>query len=319
VGRHVLEWSFDPPWQTSAALNDNNAYLAWEGPGGHGEQVRLYYLRWVNEQPANRIRSIAAVQRASTADEAFLLLGITGARIRPELAAGQRARVFYLSWDGEVDAVDHNGDEIVASGFNRAAFDAGSFVDGVRGKAFRPSKALTYPLPGTRGPAPNRVPSASGSTPTTSSRPSESTIRRADYLSVMWPLQTEGAPSRPSPCSVRFHIDVQKRTLTLDTHVYGVGLSADVTSLVEPGKWFNVVLQWGPESDNRTEFVLLVDGKPVATKVESRRPDSPGVLLRMGVPGNGGQPWVGAMDELEAWNYRLEAEELAQPPPFGNS
>ncbi len=136
----------------------------------------------------------------------------------------------------------------------------------------------------------------------------------ADYLSVMWPLQTEGEPNHPSPCSVRFHIDVEKRTLTLDTHVYGVGLSADVTSLVEPGKWFNVVLQWGPESDSRTEFVLLVDGKPVATKVESRRADSPGVLFRMGVPGNGGQPWVGAMDELEAWNGRLEAEELAQPP-----
>lgn len=139
-------------------------------------------------------------------------------------------------------------------------------------------------------------------------------IRKADYLSVMWPLQTEGAPNHPSPCSVRFQIDVAKRTLRLDAHVYGVGLSADVTRLVEPGKWFNVVLQWGPESDNRTEFVLLVDGKPVATKVDSRRPDSPGVLLRMGVPGNGGQPWVGAMDELEVWNARLDAEELAQPP-----
>jgi hypothetical protein len=173
VGRHVLEWSFDPPWQTSAALNDNNAYLAWEGPGGHGESVRLYSLRWVNEQPANRIRSISLSNARSTADEAFLLLGITGARIRPELAAGQGARVFHLSWDGEVDAVDHNGDEIAASGFNRAAFDAGSFVDGVRGKAFRPSKGLTYPLP-PRGPAPDRVRSASGSTPTTSSRPSES-------------------------------------------------------------------------------------------------------------------------------------------------
>ena len=39
---------------------------------------------------------------------------------------------------GEIDAVDHNGDTIAGSGFNRAAFDAGKFVDGVKGKSLRP-------------------------------------------------------------------------------------------------------------------------------------------------------------------------------------
>jgi hypothetical protein len=315
LGSHVLEWSFDPTWQDSAKLNDNNAYLAWQGPGGHGGQVNVYYLRWVNEQPANRIRSIAITNAGATAADAFLLLGITGARAKAELAAGQKARVFNLTWDGEVDGADHNGDEIVASGFNRTAFDAGQFVDGVRGKAFRPSKALTYPMPAAwpgveQGTVRLWLNADAIFTPERLDK-----MRRASYLSVMWPLQSESMPKQPSPCEIQFHVDVEKKTLTLKTHIYGVGLSADATKLVEPGKWFNVALQWGPVANNRTEFVLLLDGKPLATRVENRRPEARGMLLRMGVPGNGGQPWVGAMDEMEVWNYRLDADELAQPLP----
>jgi len=315
LGRHVLEWSFDPPWQVSAALNDNNAYLAWQGPGGHGGQVNVYWLRWVNEQPGSRIRSITLTNTHAAAEEAFLLLGVTGAKTKPELAAGQQARVFHISWDGEVDATDHNGDEIAASGFNRTAFDAGSFVDGVRGKAFRPSKALTYPLPAAwpganEGTIRLRLNADAIFTAERIER-----IRRASYLSVMWPLQSEGQPKHPSPCDLQFHIDADKKSLTLKSHVFGVGLEADVTKLVEPGKWFDVALQWSPADNQRTEFVVLIDGQRVAARVENRRPDSPGGLLRMGVPGNGGQPWVGAMDELEVWNYRLDPQESRFAPP----
>lgn len=52
-------------------------------------------------------------------------------------------------------------------------------------------------------------------------------------------------------------------------------------------------------------------GQPVATKVQARGTAPVGRILRLGVPGNGGQPCVGAMDELEVWNYRLSDAELA--------
>jgi len=65
-------------------------------------------------------------------------------------------------------------------------------------------------------------------------------------------------------------------------------------------------LTWGPAENNRTEFVALIDGVPVATKVEANRAGLIGSNVRLGAPGNGGQPWVGAMDELDVWNDRRE-------------
>ena len=304
VGRQVLDWLHDPTWQESAALNNNRAYLAWRGPSGGPNQANVYYLRWVNENPQTPVRFVDVTTAQATAAGAFLLFGVTTARTPNDLPAGEHSRVFYLSWDGQVDAEDHNEAAIAASGFNRAAFDAGKFVDGFKGKSLRPAKPVVYSVPaswpvGGKGTISMWLNADPIFTP---ERIEE--IRRASYRSVMWPFQGDGAAERYTPWDIQFHIDVDAKKLQLKSHISGVALNADVTDRIQPGKWFQIALTWGPTESNRTQYTASIDGAPVATRVEANRADLIGPNLRLGVPGNGGQPWVGAMDELEIWNDR---------------
>ena len=83
----------------------------------------------------------------------------------------------------------HNGAAIAASGFNRAAFDAGKFIDGFKGKSLRPAKPVVYPVPASwplsgQGTISMRLNSDPIFTPAQIEE-----IRRASYRSVMWPFQ----------------------------------------------------------------------------------------------------------------------------------
>ena len=91
------------------------------------------------------------------------------------------------------------------------------------------------------------------------------------------------------------------------------GQSEDVTELVKPGEWFNILVTWypDPEDEDSTRRDIYFNGKILSMKQYKGKPNLIGEEIYMDVPKNGGQPWRGAMDEFAIWNYPLSAEERA--------
>lgn len=309
-GRHVLDWWADPTWQQYAALNDNNVYVAWQGPNREAGKVTAYYLKWSNPNPEKKIASITISNRDAAQKAAFFVLGMTGATRK---TGGDSSRVFSLNWDDTVDAVNSADSEIEAQGFNRAAFDAGSFVEGVAGKAFIPKKPTFYPVPadfplGGQGAISMWLKADDW---TTEKRIAD--YRGADYKRTMTPLSTHGETARFAAWGVSFEIDkALPKQLTMKILLSGSEEKFDVTNLIKSGEWFHLAVAWEPRADGknghtrRTYFnEILLTEKSFDQKV-----DLIGESLYLGVPRNGGQPWVGAMDELSIQNVALSAEQI---------
>jgi hypothetical protein len=99
LGRHIYDWWSDPTWQQYAAINDNGAYVGWQGPNREAGKVTAYYLKWANPHPEKPIASVTVTTASAQSKAAFFLLGMTGA---VQKTGGPR--VFHLGFDGDVDA-----------------------------------------------------------------------------------------------------------------------------------------------------------------------------------------------------------------------
>ena len=301
-GKQIYDWWTDPTWQQHAAINDNNVYAAWQGPNRKVGRVTVYHMKWVNAEPQKKIRSIEVTNRFCTAKSAFFLLAISGANAK---RGGDSPRVFHLPLDGDVAGMDSSGGEIEAGGFNVAAFDGGTFADGKFAKALRIKKTLTY------DPPPDWPLSGQGTISFWLNADAWRTperikdIKNAGYRSRMWPFEGRGSPKRYSGWHICFDIDDKTfDKLTMSVGTCGMGQKHDVTDLVKPGTWFNALVTWRPhpQKAGKTEQRVYFDGKVLGTKTHNGRVDLIGDKLYIGRPKNGGQPWVGLMDELTVWN-----------------
>jgi len=311
VGRHIYDWWNDPSWQQYAALNDNNVYVAWQGPNREAGKVTLYYLKWANPNPEKRIAAVTVTNREAKVKSAFFLLGITGANTK---AGGAKPRVFHLGFDGDVDAVSSADTDIEAQGLNRMAFDAGKFVDGINGKAYVPKSPIyfgvpaDYPLQG-QGTISLWLKADDWTTPERIAA-----NKNTDYTRTMTPFSTTNNPLRNSGWGISFEISKENyKDLAMNVWLSGPGQKFDATHLVKPGEWFNVTVTWAPDAQKPgwSRRAVYFNGKLLGQKEFEGKADLIGDAIYIGVPKNGGQPWRGAMDEFGIWNHAFSPEQVS--------
>jgi hypothetical protein len=311
AGRQVRDWWHDPSWQEYAALNDNSVYVAWQGPNRQNGKVTAYYLKWLNPNPEKAIAEVTITNRNAPVKAAFFLLGLTGANRK---AGGDNPRAFHLGFDGDVDAVGSADNDIEAQGINRIAFDAGSFIDGVKGKAFLPKSPVFYGVPAdfplkNQGTISLWLKAEDWTTPERMRM-----HKNADYTRTMTPLSTSGPTPRHASWSVSFEVDkADLRQLTMRIWLSGPEEKFDVTNLVKPDEWFHLATTWQPRADGKAGILrrTYFNGKLLSEKSFDQNADAIGNVMYVGVPGNGGQPWRGPMDELTISNQVLSAAEIA--------
>jgi hypothetical protein len=321
AGQHVLDWRIDPAWQQHATLNDNGVYAAWQGPTRSASRVAIYHYWWNNPEPAKPIASVSLTNRSVPEKPAFLLLGLTGAKLKSSATGSTSPRVFHIGFDGDIDARDAEDNFIDAQGYNHAAFDAGTFTDGIEDKAYIPGgPPIYYSVPANF---------ATGGEGTISLwlRPEDwrtperqSLHRRAGYTRTMRPLSSEGGPS----WSIALEIsEKDSSSLGLSASVSGLSVAADATELFTPGRWTHILIRWLPASKGKaqTRVQLFANGKLIATRDHPSAAGQAPKLLYIGMPRNGGQPWRGSMDELSIWNKALSKAELQEliPRAFSGS
>ncbi len=78
-GKQIIDWWADPSWQEVSTLNENNCFIAWQGPNRSVSKVTLYYLKWSNPEPDKPLKSIEVSKKNADNDTVFFLLGVTGA------------------------------------------------------------------------------------------------------------------------------------------------------------------------------------------------------------------------------------------------
>jgi hypothetical protein len=301
AGRHILDWRIDPTWQQHAALNDHRVYAAWYGPNRSAAKVLTYHYWWQNPEPEKAIANVTLENQAAE-KTCFFLLGVTGATRKQ---AGNNPLVFHISFDGDVDALDSTGGYIEAQGFNQAAFDAGKFVDGVKGKGFIPGKPMHYAFPEEFALAGQGTMSVWLKAEDWRTPERKSLFQRADYTRTMTPVSTHGGRG----WSFSFEVSKQDHSsLRLNTSVSSMGVGVDVTPLVRPGEWFNLLVRWHPhpEKSGQTRLQLFFNGQLIETKDQTGAPSLPAEQFFIGVPRNGGQPWRGVMDEFAVWNVAFD-------------
>jgi len=312
VGRHVLDWRIDPTWQQHAALNDNRVYAAWQGPTRGAGRVAIYHYWWPNPEPAKPIAGVTLTNRSASNKPAFFLLGLTGANLKSTAAGAPSPRVFHIGFDGDIDAIDAAGNFIDAQGYNQAAFDAGTFTDGMRDKGYIPGTPPIY------YPAPSRFAAEGQGTISLWLKPADwrtperrDLHRRAGYTRTMRPLSSEGGRS----WSIAVEVSEQDySSLRLSADISGLSVATDATQLFEPDRWTHILIRWlpNPQREGQTRVQLFADGKLIETRDHQGTADQAPKLLYVGMPRNGGQPWRGGMDELSIWNKPFTDAEIQE-------
>jgi hypothetical protein len=230
--------------------------------------------------------------------------------------------VFYAPFDGDLDAVWQTGEEVEPLGYSHLAFDAGRFVDGVRGKAFHPvappghtdQRAVSYPIP--------------PGFPTQGKGTVSMWLRLDDPYSA---ARLQNLKREPWATAMRFLESYVSAVLIekgekregrdLRVNVGPTYLNLDATALVKPMQWVSLVITWrpGPKSPAIGQIRVYVDGKLAQTTegptgIPADKVSSAGLYVGNS-PTNG--PWWGAIDELAIWNRDLseaEVKRLATPP-----
>jgi hypothetical protein len=310
AGRHILDWRIDPTWQQHQALNDNRVYAAWQGPNRSVGRVTIYHYGWPNPEPAKPIAGVTLTNRSLSDKPAFFLLGLTGVNVKRAATGPLSPRVFHIGFDGDIDALDAAGDFIDAQGYNQAAFDAGTFTEGIRDQGYIPgTPPIYYPVPANfatdgQGTISLWLKPADWRTPER-----QSLHRRAGYTRTMRPLSSEGGRS----WSIAVEVSEQDYvSLRLSAGVSGLSVAADATQLFLPDQWIHILVRWlpNPERQGQTRVQLFADGRLVDTRDHPGAADQAPNQLYVGMPRNGGQPWRGVMDELSIWNKALTDAEI---------
>jgi hypothetical protein len=246
-------------------------------------------LKWLNPEPDKTIDSITVTNKNVKLKSSFFLLGVTGAMKK---SGGNSPRVFHLGFDGDVDAKGSSDDDIEAQGLNRIAFDAGKFIDGVKGKAYTPRKPVFYAVPSDfplrgQGTISVWLKADEWTTPERMER-----NKRLGYERTMAPFTAPG-------WGISFEVDKDNlRNLALDVSVGGAGEKIDVTPLVKPGHWFNVTVTWQPhpQKTNATQRTIYFDGKVLSQKEQNNKADRIGeamyVVCRPMAANRGGAAWT---------------------------
>jgi len=301
--RHFLDWWTDPTWQQHSLMNDNGVYVGWQGPNGLCAKVMVYALRWDSPAPGKRIKSIEVSNRNANVKCAFALLAVTGANAKKGVAGKGNGPAFSASLNGDLDAAGSGGEEIAPSTERSKAAIAGNFEAGRDGrKAYRPKNVLKYPVPADfpvdgEGEislwlkaddwmAPERV----------------SAYRSRPYARVMTPLSVDSSNLRWSPWEISFNVpETDDSRLLLTVRISGATIDRiDVSDSVKAGRWFLLAAKWSPDQARQgcLKASVSIDGKEIAAKSLQGKGDLVGNNLYLGVPSNGGQPWVGLMEGL---------------------
>jgi len=317
AGLHIVDWWGDPSWQQQAALNDNGAYSAWQGPNRAVARVTVFYRQWNNPHPEKEIESITVSNENCPVDCPFALLGITGARqkARPKTAVKGDA-AFVMSYNGDMDAIGSDGEPIEPVTAKTIVYSGGRFEAGINGKAYRPKKVVAYPVPadfplqgeGTLSlwlraddwTAPERV----------------KRYKSAAYTRTMTPFSAESSKTKWSVWDVSFRIDEKDdRTLLMSFVISGIGADKiDVTQWVKADQWFNVTIVWqpSPQLPGSTQVAAYLDGQKIADKTAHGIPDVIGQLIYPGIAKNGGTPWVGLIGNIHVLKKALSTNEIAE-------
>jgi hypothetical protein len=243
------------------------------------------------------------------------------ARPRTPIPVG---RVFCLPFDGDLDAVWQTGEVVEPSGFPHFVFDAGKFVDGVRGQAFHPiappghtdQRAVSYPIP------PGFPTQGKGTVSMWLKLDDpQSAARLQDIKLHPWASAMRFLWSHVSGVLIEKGERRDGRELLLN--VGPTFMRFDATALIKPMQWRNLTITWQPKPQSPTigQVRVYIDGKLVQTAegptgmAAGHTPSSVGLYV-----GNSpmGGPWWGAIDELTIWNRDLpevEVRKMATLPP----
>jgi len=316
VGQHLVDWWTDPTWQMFATLNDNHVYSAWQGPNHAVARVTVLYRQWSNIHPEKEIESITLNNENCPVDCAFALLGVTGARQKGATqSADKEGPAFFLSYHGDMDAVGSNGEGIEPITGKAVVYSAGKFEAGLGGKAYRPQKVVAYPVPSDfpldgHGTLSVWLKADDWTTPERIKR-----YISADYSRVLTPFSVEASQKRWSPWDISFCVDGKdNHTLQMTFHISGMGVEKfDVTPLIQAGRWFHVAVVWqpDPQKPGNTQVTAYLDGREVASKSSAGNADAIGQLIYPAIPKNGGQPWIGLVENIKVLKKSLGVDEIA--------
>jgi len=314
-GIHIFDWWSDPAWNDQMKLNERNVFIAWQGPNRQVGKVTVYQMKWENPYPEKVIdKIIISNKNSKDKNYCFFLLGITGVKHSSKgISNGERKRVFYMSFDGHIFVVNSEGNEIDGKGYTKLCFDAGKFTKGIKDAAYIPKKPVYYPVPEDfplkgEGTISLWLKADDWRTPER-----KNLYKKAPYTKVMWPFAAESSKKRYSVWQISFNIGGKNfENIEFFMRISGPSFKKDITDLIKPNEWFNILVRWYPDKEKKghTVYEVFFNGKLLLKERKRGIPDAIGDRIYIGVPKNGGQPWRGAMDELSIWNYSISEKEI---------
>ena len=220
--------------------------------------------------------------------------------------------VFRAVFDHDATAIYSDGNEVRAGGINAYCFDAGQFVTGVSGGAIVPARAMLFPVPEDfpatgQGAILLRLNMDDW-------RTEERKVEKSatGWHRLMRPLTIGGVQY---PWSISFDIDEKTwSTLTLKVETCGNRDSVDVTEKIKPGRWFQVLINWFPDSRNPKGPIrrLYLNGQLLSEKLCSNKL----VLIKgpmyIGAPQAREARWKGAMDQVRIYRRAFTDQEIQQ-------
>ena len=230
---------------------------------------------------------------------------------RPGRAKRDNDCIFRASFDHDVLATYSDGAELLAGGINPYCYDAGRFIAGPAGVAIVPESAMIFPVP-------EDFPQAGQGAILLR-------LRMDDWRTVERKAEETSTGANPAmrPLAIgprsswRITFEIDKKTwniLTLRVVTGNEGEAVDVTDKIKSGQWFQLLMNWGPDSKNPKGSVrrVYLNGQLLLEKhCRDKLPLSEGPMY-LGSPQNNEWRWRGAMDQVRIYRRALSDQEIQQ-------
>ena len=224
--------------------------------------------------------------------------------------------IFYLPLDGDVTALTRKGPVEAAA----QVFDAGSFVEGIRAKAFRIAKPLTFDrfadfVNAEQGTFSVWISPDDWFSDAMMKTYATAPYRRGKVILTSDNTRAEGRVERdPSTAlwAIQFNAagTPQDREISLSAIWSGIYLPRKELSDWRPFSWHHVAVAWDTRKEGGGMIHLFVDGGVAVEQKFDKKLLPHWPIMYLGNARHGGVPFDGILDEVAIWLTPLSEEQI---------